>query len=141
MLPSIIKGSLHKDYRGKLSYNNDFNLAQIKRMYVIENIDNTIQRGWQGHKMEQRWFAAIVGKFKIETIKIDDWDNPSKNLQPIIFTINADSLDVLHIPAGFITCIQSMETDSKLLIMSDYSMGEINDDFKYDLNYFDCIKN
>ena len=45
-------------------------------MYFIENIDTVITRARQGHEIEQRWFSAVVGEFKIELIKIDDWKNP-----------------------------------------------------------------
>jgi dTDP-4-dehydrorhamnose 3,5-epimerase-like enzyme len=140
MLPKIITGSCHEDKRGELKYNNNFNLANIKRMYLVENAAIEIKRGWQGHKIEQRWFSVISGKFQILLLKVDDWEMPSKNLKPFIFDVNSENLDVLHVPSGFITCIQAKEENAKLLVMSDYVLGEINDEFKFDLNYFGCIK-
>lgn len=141
MLPSIIKGNNHEDNRGKLKYNNNFNLSGIKRMYAIENANINVKRGWQGHKIEQRWFTVISGKFEIMLLKIDHWECPTVHLQPTIFELNTENLDVLHVPAGYITCIQAKNENSKLVIMSDFILGEIKDEYKFDLNYFDCTKN
>lgn len=141
MLPKLIKGNNFKDYRGSLKYNNDFNLSQIKRMYSIENLDIQLKRGWQGHKIEQRWFTAVSGKFEINLLKIDDWKHPSKNLKPLLFELSSETFNILHIPFGYVTCIQSKELISKLLIMSDHNHGEIDDEYKFSLEQFECSKN
>lgn len=141
MYPSFINGNNHQDNRGNLKYNNNFNLSQIKRMYVIENANIHLKRGWQGHKIEQRWFSAVAGKFKIMLLKVDNWENPSVNLELITFEINSVNLDVLHIPAGYITCIQAKEENSKLVVMADYVLGEVNDEYKFSLEQFECSKN
>ena len=141
MLPSIINGNNHQDARGSLKYNNNFNLSSIKRMYVIENANIQLKRGWQGHKIEQRWFTSISGRFEIKVIKVDNWENPCENLEPESFELNSKNLDVLHIPKGYITCIQAQDENSKLLIMSDYILGDINDEYKFTLEHFDCSKN
>ena len=54
MEPKVINGNCHKDARGPLMYNNDFDLTSIKRVYFIENANTEITRGWQGHRIEQR---------------------------------------------------------------------------------------
>lgn len=136
MIPKIITGNSHTDARGTLFYNNDFDASTVKRMYVIENVNTDIIRGWQGHKMEQRWFSAIKGSFKIQLIKIDHWDQPSKNLEKLTFVVNAEKLDVLHVPKGYVCSIQSLEEGSKLLIMADYRLNEIIDEFRFPLDYF-----
>ena len=98
MIPKIISGNSQTDTRGTLFYNNDFDASQIKRVYVIENATTDIIRAWQGHKIEQRWFSAIKGLFKIRLIKIDNWENPTKNLEMLTVKVNADTLEVLHVP-------------------------------------------
>lgn len=135
MIPKIISGESHKDSRGVLNYNNSFDASVIKRMYVLENSLNFIRR-WQGHKIEQRWFSAIKGDFEIQIIKVDNWDNPNKELEKITFKLSEGVLDVLHIPSGYITSIKSFIKGAKLLVMSDYILGEINDDYKYSSDYF-----
>lgn len=135
MIPKIIHGNSHKDHRGTLGYNNSFDASSIKRMYIIENSLNFVRR-WQGHKIEQRWFSAIKGNFEIQLIKIDDWETPNKELETITFNLSDKSLDVLHIPAGHISSIKSFAKNSRLLAMSDYKLGEVNDDYKFASDYF-----
>jgi len=135
MIPKIITGNSHTDTRGTLFYNNDFDASAIKRIYVIENNGDFI-RAWQGHKIEQRWFSAVKGSFKIRLIKIDDWENPAKRAEILTFTINADTLEVLHVPQGYVSSIQAMEIGSKLLVMADYLLGEIKDEYRFDVDYF-----
>jgi len=136
MTPTLILGGNHKDERGILNFNNEFDMSLVKRMYLIENIDTLFIRRWQGHKIEQRWFTAVVGKFKIDLIKIDNWKNPSKKLEKITFEISSKNADVLHIPEGYISSIQAMVKFSKLLVMADYKLGGINDDYKFSKDYF-----
>lgn len=136
MTPKIIQGGTFVDSRGKLTFNNNFNATKIKRIYTIENKEVDFRRGWQGHKIEQRWFSAIKGAFKIQLIAIDDWDNPSKDLRQFKFEINDAILDVLHAPAGYVNCIQPIEEGSKLLVMADFLLGEVRDEYRFELDYF-----
>lgn len=134
--PGIIKGGNHSDTRGTLFYNNNFDAEVIKRIYIIENENIEFIRAWQGHKIEQRWFSVINGSFKIQLIAIDNWEQPSINLKPYTFILKSKELDVLHIPAGYISSIQALENESKLLVMADYLLGEINDEYRYKVDYF-----
>ena len=136
MLPHLIKGNSYTDERGTLQFNNDFNALGIKRMYTIQNRDTSLIRGWQGHKIEQRWFSVIQGSFQIKLIAIDDWVMPSLDLEQHHFTLNSQSMDVLHVPAGYVSSIQALELSSKLILMSDYALGEIEDEYRFDINYF-----
>ena len=136
MIPKIIKGDSHTDERGTLFYNNDFDVSEVKRIYLIENANTEFIRAWQGHKIEQRWFSAVSGSFKIILIKVDNWQNPSKNLEKLTFVMNAEKLEVLHVPQGYVSCIQELEQGSKLLVMANYLLGEIKDEFRYDTDYF-----
>ena len=134
--PSIISGNCHSDAKGKLFYNNSFNASGIKRVYVIENTDTAFVRAWQGHRIEQRWFSAMAGNFEVKLIAVDNWDNPSKILQPLIFELSSAKMDVLYIPAGYISSIQAKTEGAKLLVMADYMLGEVKDEYRFDANYF-----
>lgn len=134
--PKIIHGNSHTDERGTLTFNNDFNAFGVKRVYTIENENVDFVRGWQGHQIEQRWFSAIVGSFKIKLIRIDNWANPSKDLEILEFSLRSENFDVLHIPAGFVTAIQALEKKSKLLLFADYQLNEVQDEFRFALDYF-----
>jgi dTDP-4-dehydrorhamnose 3,5-epimerase-like enzyme len=136
MKPITIKGNIYNDFRGSLYFNNEFDASQIKRVYFIQNKNTETLRAWQGHKIEQRWFSAVQGSFEIKLIEVDDWENPSKNMAVHSFILNAKQLDVLHIPQGYISSIQALDSDSKLMVMADYLFGEINDEYRFDADYF-----
>ncbi len=134
--PSLIKGSSFTDSRGTLYYNNTFDSSAIKRIYIIQNSSVNVIRGWQGHKVEQRWFSALEGEFEIHLIKVDNWKTPSKDLQSIKYDLSSDKMNILHVPSGFVSSIRSKESDSKLLAMSNYGINEIKDEYRYEINYF-----
>jgi dTDP-4-dehydrorhamnose 3,5-epimerase-like enzyme len=137
MVPKLIHGKSHEDERGTLFYNNDFDASVIKRIYVIENQNTDLVRAWRGHEIEQRWFSPMMGSFKIELIAIDNWDRPARNLERLEFVLDSQKLEILHIPAGYVSSIQSLSEGSKLLVMADYSMGALKDDYRYEVNYFE----
>ena len=97
-------------------------------------------RAWQGHQIEQRWFSAVIGSFKISLIKIDDWENPAKDLPVVEFILNAENLDILHVPGGFVSAIQALDDHSKLLLFADYDLNEIQDEFRFPNDYFNDLK-
>lgn len=136
MNPSLIKGSCYQDQRGVVQYNNDFDASSCKRIYIIENNSVAILRAWQGHRVEQRWFSAIQGSFLIQLIGVDNWETPSINLPKLEYTLTATTLDILHIPAGYISSIQALEENSKLVVMADHQLGEIDDEYRYPFDYF-----
>ena len=136
MFPKIIKGGIHQDDRGILKYNNAFDASKIKRMYCIQNRDTHFERGWQGHKVEQRWFTAVSGTFIIHVVAIDNWEIPNVAARVSSFEITAESFEVLHIPNGHITCIRALTEQAKLLVMSDYLLGETNDEVRFSLETF-----
>ena len=136
MKPTVIKGGSHSDNRGNLTYNNDFDMSSIKRMYFIQNSSTSFVRAWQGHVIERRWFSVVKGSFEIKLIKIDNWENPTKNLDIFSSILNDQNLDVLFVPAGYVNSIQALEENSKLIAMSDYLLEEVKDEYRFDSNYF-----
>lgn len=137
MVPKIISGNSHSDTRGTLRFNNSFNATHIKRIYMIENEDTIFVRGWQGHRIEQRWFSVMKGSFKMDLIAIDNWENPSKKAEIITYILDSENLDVLYVPKGYISSIQALSIGSKLLVMSDYRLNEINDEYRFSSDYFE----
>lgn len=134
--PKVITGAKHKDHRGTIFFNNEFDATQVKRLYIIENADTTTIRAWQGHRIEQRWFSAIIGSFKIQLIQVDNWENPSNDLPAESFILRSDQFSVLHIPAGFVSSIQANEDSARLLVMADTLLDEMNDEYRYPSDYF-----
>lgn len=136
MKPTIVNGNVHIDFRGSLFYNNDFDAKEVKRIYFIENKDTKTVRAWQGHKIEQRWFSAVQGSFEIKLIEVDDWITPSKNSTIHSFVLKASQLDILHVPKGYISSIQALESNSRLMLMADFLIGEVKDEYRFDADYF-----
>lgn len=137
MRPTLLKGNVFSDERGNIKYNNEFDVLPFKRIYFIHNnIDKPI-RGWMGHKIEQRSFVACTGTFKIYTVAPLDWQSPSKSTDISSFTISSDELNVLKVPPGHMTAINQLEENGLLLVLGDYYLGEINDEYRLPLDYFD----
>ena len=137
MTPKLIQGGNFSDHRGTLSYVNDFSFKDIERFYIISNSDTHPVRAWQGHKLDAKNFYCLSGSFRIHYVKIDNWENPSKDLaiETVILTVSESKM--LHIPAGYANAIESLEPDSKLISFSTLPLSNVSeDDVRYDANYW-----
>lgn len=137
MIPKIIQGGTFSDYRGVISYVNDFSFQDVERFYIISNSEENPIRAWQGHKFDAKNFYCLGGSFRIHFIKIDNWDNPSKDL--FIETIFVSEFDskIVYIPAGYANAIESLETNSKLISFSTLPLTKVKeDDIRYPLDYW-----
>lgn len=127
--------NIHQDERGKLYFFNDFNLNEVKRMYQIENKDTSIIRAWQAHKIDRKWFYVLEGAFELVLVKLDDFENPSKNLNVEKFIISSDEKKIIEVPGGFANGFRALQENSKILVFSDKTLEESkNDDFRFDKN-------
>jgi hypothetical protein len=135
--PFIITGNRYKDERGEISFNNDFDLSPIKRMYFITNHMDFKSRGWQGHKIESRWFAACEGKFKIETMNFESTNDTTINIKTESFILDDEKLHILHVPPNYYTCITAIKPKSKLLALSNYALNEVRDEHRLPINFLE----
>jgi len=124
----VINGGIFNDDRGCLRFVNDFDFSDVKRFYQIENSSTDVVRAWQAHKKENKYFFASSGSFLICAVEIDDWDNPSPNLDVKKFILNSQESAILKIPAGYANGIKALEEDSKLLVFSSNSLEAGKDD-------------
>lgn len=136
-MPKVIQGGNFSDHRGTISYVNDFSFQDIERFYIISNSDKNPIRAWQGHKLDAKNFYCLSGSFKIHFVKIDNWENPSKDLVvETIFVSESDS-KIVHIPAGYANAIQSLENNSKLISFSTLHLKDVkDDDVRYPADYW-----
>lgn len=135
--PQLIKGGSHTDERGTISFMNDFDMAEVKRFYCIKHHDTLTIRGWRGHQIEQRWFWVAKGAFEVSLVKIDNWEKPDPLLPQNHFKLMAEENSVLHIPAGYASCLQAIVADSEMIIFADYGIDHArNDDYLFSPNYF-----
>ncbi|MGV3763068.1 WxcM-like domain-containing protein [Parapedobacter sp.] len=133
----IIQGGIAEDHRGSIRFVNDFDATAVKRFYIIENKDTETIRGWRAHRIEQRWFYVLDGAFSMKTVKIDDWNGPSRALAVEETMMRAGEQRVVHVPVGFGTAFQALEPGSRLLVFADYGIEHAkNDDYTYPADYF-----
>lgn len=134
----VIQGNTHTDHRGTVRFVNDFTFDGIKRFYIITHPDTTTIRAWQGHKLETKYFYVTKGSYLINWIEIDNWQQPSKDLNINIHTLSITQSEILIIPPGHATGFKALEPDSTMIVFSDMSLEESKeDDFRFPVEYWD----
>jgi dTDP-4-dehydrorhamnose 3,5-epimerase-like enzyme len=126
--PQLIKGGVHTDHRGQLSFVNDMKFDAIERFYIISNSAEHPLRAWQGHKIDNKYFYCIQGTIKVHYVKIDNWESPSKDLKVESVLLSATESNVLHIPEGYANAIESLEVGSKLISFSTLPLDRTSED-------------
>lgn len=134
---TLMKGGLAVDDRGSVSFVNDFNFNNVKRFYIVENHKRDFTRAWHAHKKEAKYVMVIKGSAIIGAVKIDNWENPSKDAEVNRFVLSEKNPSALYIPSGFANGFKSLTDDTKLIFFSTSSLEEsLGDDFRYDSNYW-----
>lgn len=126
MEPELLQGGIFSDSRGKLFHINNFDLSPIKRMYVIENKSILQYRGWKGHLIENRWFYCLVGSIELHVAPISSFETKDPKIKT--YNLNQEKINVLFVPKGYATLIKQSQEKSRLLVMSDYLLGESDDE-------------
>lgn len=129
----ILGGDVFSDYRGSILHCNEFDMEEVRRFYCITHPDIFVVRAWHAHQNERKWFVVLKGSFTGAFVKIDDWESPSSNLTPEIYTLTADKASVLCIPKGYANGFKALEKDSVLMVYSDKVLSEaLLDSWRYD---------
>ena len=135
MKSKIFKGKTSEDYRGRIFHVNNCDLSPVKRIYIVENKDISFERGWKGHKIENRWFFCSKGSVEIKVTEIENFS--TKKYKVETFTLNENTLSILFVPKGFCTLIKQVKSGSRVVAMSDFFIGTSNDeDLRWSSNYF-----
>lgn len=120
----FIIGGQYIDHRGLLRFVNDFDMKEIRRMYIIEPKFGQI-RAWQGHKKEQKWFFVLEGSFLIQKVSMQAPEHRSKMI------VQAEDNRVVHIESGNYNGFEALSEGSKMLVFSDHTIDEAaSDDFR-----------
>ena len=128
----VIDGEIFRDHRGQISSLNNFCPDGVKRVYFIHHPDVSVIRGWHAHRRERKWFYCIKGAFSLALVQIDNWENPSKNLQPQVFHLSEVCSQIVCVPAGYANWLKAEKQDSILLVMSDKILAEsASDSYRY----------
>ncbi|HYT95175.1 MAG TPA: dTDP-4-dehydrorhamnose 3,5-epimerase family protein [Gemmataceae bacterium] len=130
--PRLIKGGLATDDRGEVGFVNEFNFEGVKRFYAVANHHRGFVRAWHGHRREAKYATVVSGSMLVCCVEIDNWDNPSPDLQIHRFVLSAKAPTVLYIPAGFANGFMSLTEDAKILFYSTSTLAEsLNDDIRF----------
>ena len=131
----VFNGEIFLDDRGEIKSINNFNLEEIKRIYFITHPDESTIRGWHGHKLERKWFYCIKGSFVLGLVTPDNWDEPSDNLPSEIYNLDDSKSQVICVPCGYANCLKATKKDSIMLVMSDKTLSEAEQDsWRYSSN-------
>lgn len=134
---TLIKGGLAVDDRGNVSFVNDFNFADVKRFYMIQNHQTGFVRAWHGHKKEAKYFYVVDGDALICGIKIDDWERPSKELKVEKFVLSARTPSILYLPAGYANGLMSLSPNTKIIVFSASTLQDsLGDDIRFEARYW-----
>ncbi len=137
MKTTLIQGSSFSDNRGKLLFFNAFDMKEIVRFYQIQPNDSEFIRGWQAHKDEKKWFYCSRGGFTVNLVKVDNFEKPSTNLTSETFFLESNELQILAIPKGYATAFKAIDSDSELIVYSNFTLEQSkNDDFRFSLDTF-----
>ncbi len=138
IVPYLIQGGVSVDKRGKVSFVNDFNLAKIKRFYVVDNGKKGAVRAWHGHKHEAKYIFVVSGDALVGAVQIDNWEKPSKRAKVHSFLLSFKKPAILYIPKGYVNGFKSLTQDARLLFFSTKTLGQSKkDDIRFDAKYWD----
>ncbi len=137
--PTLIEGGLAIDDRGRLAFVNGFEPKDIKRFYVVGNHQAGFVRAWHGHKLEAKFFFVVSGSLLVGAVKVDDWDQPSRDLPVKRYVLSADKPSILYVPAGMANGLMSLTADMRVLVLSTTTLDQsLGDDYRFDARYWDC---
>jgi len=136
--PRLMEGSLSVDDRGEVGFVNEFNFDKVKRFYWVSNHKSGFIRAWHAHKREAKYITVVQGAALIGAVKIDNWENPSKDSKVYRYIFSDHKPSVLYVPAGFANGFMSLTEETKLLFFSTSNLEESKaDDFRFDARYWD----
>lgn len=135
--PHLIEGGLAVDDRGSVSFVNGFGFEGVKRFYAVANHQQGFIRAWHGHRHEAKYVYVNQGSALVCAVKVDNWDNPSQELNIERFVLSETKPSVLYIPAGFANGFMSLTADARLMFFSTATVEESrNDDIRFDSRFW-----
>ncbi|MHC4475131.1 MAG: dTDP-4-dehydrorhamnose 3,5-epimerase family protein [Planctomycetota bacterium] len=134
----ILNGGLAVDDRGQVAFVNEFNFEGVKRFYMVSNHKAGFIRAWHAHKREAKYVMAVCGAAIVGAVKIDDWEEPARDLPVERHILSAQRPQVIYIPPGYANGFMSLTSDLKLMYFSTSTLDQsAGDDIRYDARYWD----
>ena len=140
-VPRLIAGGLHVDGRGVVRHVNGFGLKAADRFYLISPARAWEWRGWVGHRRDRKWFFASAGEFVVCVASLKELEN-SRPLRPVSFRLSDCESNLLEVPPGFATAIQSCVVPAGLMVFSTGHIETAADDIlRYPLGDVSHLEN
>ena len=137
-VPQLIEGDLAGDDRGAVGFVNAFDFAGVKRFYTVTNHRTGFVRAWHAHQREAKYVTVLRGAAIVGVVKIDDWQNPSRDSKVYRYVLSGHNPSVVYIPAGYANGFMSLTEDALLVFFSTATVEESRgDDFRYDARHWD----
>lgn len=134
---NIINGSNFVDDRGTLSFVNDFNFADVKRFYQVQNHNVNFIRAWHGHKIEAKYVYVVSGAILFGAVPLDDMTT----LACQKFVLSSNQPRILHVPAGYANGFKTLTDKAIVQFFSTTTLEESkNDDYRFDHDVVDIWK-
>lgn len=136
--PRLIAGRLAVDDRGEVSFVNDFDFVGVKRFYAVANHRAGFVRAWHGHQKEAKYVTMARGAMLVCSVAVDDWRNPSRDLEIQRFVLSESAPAVLYIPPGHAHGTMSLTERAKAIFFSTATLQESQqDDFRFPARTWD----
>ena len=133
----LIEGGISIDDRGELTFCNNFNMKNVQRFYQVSNHSSGFVRAWHGHKKESKYVFVSSGAILIAAVQIDNWVNPSKDLEFEKYILSEKSPKVLFIPKGYAHGYKTLTENAKIIFFSTSSLEKSSqDDFRFGAYYW-----
>jgi dTDP-4-dehydrorhamnose 3,5-epimerase len=79
----------------------------------------------------------MAGAAIVAAVKIDNWEEPSKEVKVHRYVLSANKPTILYIPAGYANGFMSLTNDAILVFFSTASLEESRgDDVRYEARYW-----
>ncbi len=132
-----IEGGVGVDDRGEVFFANNFHFEGVKRFYAIHNHHIGFIRAWHAHKKAAKYVVVTRGAALIGAVKVDHWENPSKNIKVHRFVLSSTKPGVLYIPPGYANGAMSLTDDAQIVYFCTDTLEEtMQDDYRYHAQYW-----
>lgn len=88
---------------------------------------------------KKKWFYCVHGAFTLGLVEIDNWESPSRTLQPQLFNLTENDSRIVCVPEGYASCMRAEIPGSVLMVFSGKTLDEamaLSDSYRYDKNYW-----
>jgi len=120
------KGGIAVDDRGSVRFVNDFDFANVKRFYQVENHERGFIRAWHGHNKESKYVYVAQGSALIGAVYMNGTEDPERHV------LSSNSPHVLFIPAGYANGFKTLEENTIVMYFSTSTLQEsLGDDIRF----------